>query len=145
MDVIKIHLGTEFDDTRDPMEQVMDDMLHLRRAFVPRSGSGWSPPTDLYETAGEIVILAEMAGLRSEEIQVVMDRETLKISGYRANPIHDPNRKVHQMELDFGPFERRVKFRVPVDPEGIQAVYRDGFLMIRVPKFPEFSREIRVR
>jgi HSP20 family protein len=144
MDRIKIHLGRGFEEMESQVEQMMDDMLHLRRAFVPRSGQCWGPPMDLYETQAQIIILMEMAGLKSDQIQVIMDRGMLKISGLRANPIQEPDRRVHQMELDFGPFERRVRVRVPVVLDGIEATYRDGFLVIRVPKAQPREREIPV-
>ena len=145
MGVIKIRLAKELDDMRDPMEHMVEEMLHLRRTFVPRSGACWAPPTDLYETREEIIVMAEMAGLKNDEIQVVIDGGLLRISGRRANPIQDIERQVHQMEIDFGPFERKIRIRVPVESDRIQAVYRDGFLIIRVPKSPELSREIRVK
>lgn len=146
MDVSKIDLTRGLEDMQDQMERMMEEMAqHLSRSFSPRSASGFAPPMDLYETPEEIVILVEMAGMRSEEIQVVVDRGVLRIFGVRTSPVCDPRRRVHQMEIDFGPFERRVRIRVPVDEERIQAVYRDGFLMIRVPKSPEVSREVPIR
>jgi HSP20 family protein len=99
---------------------------------------------DLYETHEEIIILAEMAGLTSDGIQVVMDQGMLRITGVRTNPVQDPERRVHQMELDFGPFDRRVRVRVPIVLDGIQATYREGFLMIRIPKAERKDREITV-
>jgi HSP20 family protein len=145
MSVIKIDLGKDFRRVRDEMEQVIDDMLQARRSFAACSGARWAPPMDLYETPSEIIVLAEMAGLKSEEIQVLMDGDILKISGVRANPRCEPNRRVHQMEIDFGPFERKVRLRMPIDAERVQAVYRDGFLTIRIPKAQELSREISVK
>ncbi len=142
----KIGIRRGLEDMQDQMERMMEEVAqHLSRSFLPGSSSGFAPPMDLYETPEEILILVEMAGMRSEEIQVVMDRGVLRISGVRTNPICEPNRRVHQMEIDFGPFERRVRIRVPVQEENIQALYRDGFLMIRVPKGPELSREIFVK
>ncbi|MEJ5377267.1 MAG: Hsp20/alpha crystallin family protein [bacterium] len=147
MDVIKkIGIRRGLEDMQDQMERMMEEVAqHLSRSFFPRSSPGFAPPMDLYETPEEILILVEMAGMRSEEIQVIMDRGVLRISGVRTNPVCDPQRRVHQMEIDFGPFERSVRIRVPVQEEKIQAVYRDGFLMIRVPKGPELSREILVK
>lgn len=142
----KTRIPRGLEDMQDQMWRMMEEVAqHLSRSFLPGSSCGFAPPMDLYETPEEIVILVEMAGMRSEEIQVVMDRGVLRISGVRTNPIGDPGRRIHQMEIDFGPFERRIRIRVPVQEEKIQALYRDGFLMIRVPKGPELSREILVK
>ncbi len=147
MEVIKkVGIQRGLEDMQDQMERMMEEVVqHLSRSFLPGSPSGFAPPMDLYETPEEILILVEMAGMRSEEIQVLIDTGVLRISGVRTNPICDPQRRVHQMEIDFGPFERRIRIRVPVQEEKIQAVYRDGFLLIRVPKGAELSREILVK
>lgn len=146
MDVVKIEFFEGTEELHEKMERMMEEMVqHLSRSFAPRSGSRWAPPMDLYETAEEIIILVEMAGMKSEEIQVIIDRGVIRIAGVRTAPIPDPCRRVHQMEIDFGPFERRVRIRVPIDQERIQATYKDGFLMIRIPKAPELSREISVK
>jgi len=146
MDIVKIDLLGGLQEVEEKMELIMEEMAqHISRSFAPRSISGWAPPMDLYETPEEIVILVEMAGMKSEEIQVVVEKGIIKIAGVRNNPIADPKRRVHQMEIDFGPFERRVRIRVPIDEDRIQAVYKDGFLIIKVPKGPELSTEIIVK
>ncbi len=146
MDIVKIDLLGGLQEVEEKMELIMEEMAqHISRSFAPRSISGWAPPMDLYETSEEIVILVEMAGMKSDEIQVVVEKGVIKIAGVRNNPIAGPKRRVHQMEIDFGPFERRVRIRVPIDEGRIQAVYKDGFLIITVPKGPELSKEIIVK
>jgi HSP20 family protein len=145
MSFIKIHLGKGMEDVRDQVEQMMDNMLHLRRCFASGSGACWAPPTDIYETQEEILLLMEAAGLKAEEIQVVFDQGVLWVSGTRVSPMRDPERSFHQMEIDFGPFERRVRIRVDIDPDRIQAVYREGFLIIHLTKAAQVDREIPVK
>jgi len=145
MSFIKIHLGKGMEEVRDHMEQMIDDMLHLRRCFASGTGVCWAPPTDIYETQEEVLLVMEAAGLKAEEIQVVLDQGLMRISGTRVSPIQEPNRSFHQMEIDFGPFERRVRIRLDIDPERIQAVYREGFLIIRLHKAAPVDREIPVK
>ena len=142
MDRIEIQLGKGIKEMAD---QMMDEMCQLTRAFVPRRGTCWVPPMDVYETPNEFIVLTEIAGLHKEDIQVTMDRDVLRISGRRLNPIQDPQRRVLQMEVDFGPFERVVRVRTPVVAEEIRAVYREGLLTIRMPKAPRTDREIKVQ
>lgn len=144
MDVIEINLGKGIEQMRDQVDQMMDEMCQLTRAFVPRRGTCWVPPMDVYETSEEFIILAEMAGLHKDDIQVTVDRDVLRITGRRHNPIQDPERRVHRMEVDFGPFERTLRIRTPIVAEEIRAVYRDGLLQIRMPKAQRVDREIRV-
>jgi HSP20 family molecular chaperone IbpA len=48
------------------------------------------------------------------------------------------------MEIEIDPFERRIRLRVPVDMSGIQAVYKEGFLTVRLPKAQENKRGVHV-
>jgi HSP20 family protein len=144
MDLIKIHFGKGMESMRDQMEQVIDEMLHLSRACVPRTSTCWAPPADIYETEEEIIILMEMAGLKKEDIEVFLDQGILRVSGRRANPIQDTHLRVHQLDVDFGPFERMIRIKVPVDPEKTSAIYQEGFLVIRVRKAAPLKSDIRV-
>jgi HSP20 family protein len=144
MDMIEIHLGKEIDEMRDQMEQMVEEMCQLTRTFAPRGGASWAPPMDMYETPEEFIILVEMAGLHKEDIRVTVDQGVLRISGRRLNPIQDAQRRVHQMEVDFGPFQRTARMRTPILAEETRAIYREGFLLIRVPKAFKTNRQIRV-
>jgi len=144
MDLIKIHFGKGIREMRDQMEHMMDEMLHLSRACLPRSSTCWTPPTDVYETQEEIILLMEMAGLKKDQIEVCIDQGVLRVSGQRINPIKDPHRRVHQMSVDFGPFERTIRIQAHIDPDRISAIYQEGFLVIRVAKDVPVRSEIRV-
>jgi HSP20 family protein len=144
MDKIEIRLGKGLGDMRDQMDNMLDEMCQLSRAFIPRRGTCWVPPVDIFETPDEFIVLAEMAGVDKENIRVTVDQGVLKVAGKRLNPIQDPHRRVHQMEVDFGPFERMIRIRSPIATDAIQAVYRDGFLTIRMPKGNRVHREIKV-
>jgi HSP20 family protein len=131
---IEIRLEREIGRMRERMERMVDEMFHLGRTYIPRSSRGWAPPMDIYETEDEVIILVEMAGVRKEDLEVTMCEDMLLIVGKRTNPFQGDQRKVHQMEIDFGPFERRVRFMIPVRTDGINAVYQEGFLILRIPK-----------
>ncbi len=102
--------------------------------------SVWSPPTDVYETEAQFVVRVEIAGMRDDNFEVAVENNVLRIAGHR--PDHTERRAYHQMEIWFGSFEIAVELPVPVDVEGSQAEYKDGFLMITLPKTQ--SKEIKV-
>jgi HSP20 family protein len=145
MDLIEIRLGEKIEEMRDQMEQMMDEFTRTQPAFSPRASAHWIPPMDIYESNEGLLILLEMAGVSKEDIQVVMDPGVLRIYGRRPSPIQEQYSRVLRMEIDFGPFERRIRIQTPIDPDGISAVYRDGFLRIWVPKARAVEREIPVR
>jgi HSP20 family protein len=92
----------------------------------------WSPPTDLYETEQNCVIKVEVAGMRDEDFEVAFENNILMIQGYR--PDLNEKRAYHQMEIRFGRFEIGVEIPVVVDLEKAVAEYKDGFLVIILPK-----------
>lgn len=92
----------------------------------------WSPPTDIYETEENYVIKVEIAGMRDEDFDIAFENNILMISGYR--PDLSERRAYHQMEIRFGRFELALEVRVTVDMEQATAEYKDGFLMIVLPK-----------
>ena len=92
----------------------------------------WSPPTDLYETEENCVIKVEVAGMRDEDFEVAFENNILMILGHR--PDLNEKRAYHQMEIRFGRFEIAVEVPVVVDIEKALAEYKDGFLVILLPK-----------
>ena len=92
----------------------------------------WSPPTDVYETEDNYVIKVEIAGMRDEDFEVAFENNMLMISGYRSDL--NERRAYHQMEIRFGRFELAVEVPATVDMEKATAEYKDGFLLIVLPK-----------
>jgi HSP20 family protein len=92
----------------------------------------WSPPTDLYETEENCVIKVEVAGMRDEDFEVAFENNVLMIRGQRFD--QNEKRAYHQMEIRFGRFEIAVEIPVVVDIEKANADYKDGFLVVRLPK-----------
>jgi HSP20 family molecular chaperone IbpA len=92
----------------------------------------WRPPTDMYETEETIVIRVEIAGMREQDFTVALEERTLSIRGVRSDP--SERRAFHQMEIPFGEFSTEVELPSPIVPEGVEAIYREGFLQITLPK-----------
>lgn len=101
-------------------------------AWNAASRAVWQPPTDVYETAEDIVVRVELAGVDPSEVNINLSERVLIVSGVRK----DDQEKVgyHRMEISHGPFETRAMLPRRADVRGIQAEYRAGFLLVRVPK-----------
>lgn len=92
----------------------------------------WSPPTDLFETPDEYVVSVEIAGMRDSDFDVMYENGVLVITGQR--PDRTERRAYHQMEIHFGTFSSAVSLPGPVDLDRSQAEYKNGFLVVRLPK-----------
>ena len=96
----------------------------------------WRPPTDVYETEDSVIVRVEIAGMRDADFSIVLDGRYLSIRGMR--PDIQERRAYHQMEIPFGEFQTEVELASPVQAQGIDAVYTNGFLRITLPRaFPQ--------
>jgi HSP20 family protein len=98
----------------------------------PRQRKVWQPPTDVYETDDYVVVKVEIAGMRAKDFEISLNARRLTIRGGR----HDLSAKLgyQQMEIQYGSFETHVHLPKPVEEDDIEATYKDGFLVVRLPK-----------
>ena len=92
----------------------------------------WSPPTDVYETEEAYVVRVEIAGMREDDFEILLENNTLLISGSR--PDLTERRAYQQMEIRFGKFSTALNLPAAVNTDQAQAEYKDGFLTIVLPK-----------
>lgn len=118
----------------DELEVYFNEVAHGRPVGFVGSPK-WKPPTDVYETEDTLVISMDIAGVRPEEFTVEVSEGILLISGSRSLP-REGKRHYHAMEVQIGPFERRLRLPVPVEPQSLRATYDNGFLEVRLTKLP---------
>ena len=92
----------------------------------------WRPPTDVYETQTNVIVKMEIAGMRDEDLEVVIQDDLLLITGSRTDSTE--RKAYHQMEIPFGKFSVGIELTSRVDTENATAEYKDGFLTIQLPK-----------
>jgi HSP20 family protein len=89
-------------------------------------------------------VRVEISGVRGEDLRVNVDGDLVRVSGVRRVPVEAEVRRLHQMEIAFGPFERAVRIAIPFDREGVSAHLEDGFLLVTLPKSLPQRRKIEV-
>ncbi len=94
----------------------------------------WKPPTDVYETDTDFVVILELAQMQPDEVSITFQNGILFIRGIRKSVPSNEQRQYHKMEINYGPFERRVAITEDVDINQLTAVYKEGFLEIKLPK-----------
>ena len=99
----------------------------------PAGSPAAHPPVNVYETSGELVLTAELPGVPLETLDLSVDGDRLTLRGER--PIAVPEgARVHRRERRAGAFERVLVLPAEVDAAAIQAVYRSGILLVKIPK-----------
>lgn len=126
------------------MERLLGDFTSRKPPSVRFSPRAWEPAIDVYETADEVVVLVELAGLKQEEIEVVVHGNVLVVKGERRDIKQGIKRSYYQMEILWGPFERGITLPVAVDSSQTKAYYEAGFLEIVLPKLQQEQRRHKV-
>ncbi len=103
--------------------------------FCP--GEVWSPAVNAYEYPEDYRIVVELAGVRTEDLDLRIEDDALILSGVRATPgapQQGETARLHTMEIDHGRFSRKLPLPADIVPEGVEANYRNGYLWIRLPR-----------
>lgn len=120
-------------------------LVELYGEFPDRlRGDRWQPSADVFETAAEVVIRFEVAGVRGEDLRVNVEGSVLRLRGVRRTPRSEPIDQLQQMEISFGPFEREITIQASFEPDAIRARLVDGFLEVRIPKQNPSKRKLEV-
>jgi len=126
--------GRDFESVQQRMEKMLDSIFDDMRPTMFSPEKVWKPPVDIYETAEEVIVVVEVAGMNRNNITVTLENNLLKISGTRPDYSPSTKKRIHQMEIDYGKFERIVKIAIPIDTDNTSAQYKEGFLRITIPK-----------
>lgn len=104
----------------------------LGGAGEPTTGR-WAPNTDVYSTDAGLVVKVELAGMKSDSLEIVVDGSRLRISGTRPDCCRAAQCNFLVMEITYGPFETVLDLPPGYDLNAAKAIYVNGFLRIDVP------------
>ena len=136
----------------DEMDRAFDTLMHrgwLRpfRDLWPE----WQPFTsdvevqvprvDLIDREAEVFVRAEVPGIEKEHLEVDLSGELLTIRGERHKEEKTEEGNVYRAEIARGTFVRTLRLPAEVDPEKIEATFKDGLLEIHLPKVETTKRQ----
>lgn len=121
---------------RAEMDRLFDSLLREPWGAWdwPLSRRGWSPPIDIGETEQEVIIRAEVPGLKPADLQVTVSGNHLILSGEKKESTEKKGEGFVHTESRFGAFRRAIPLPETVDAENVQAEYADGVLTVRLKK-----------
>jgi HSP20 family protein len=105
----------------------------------------WAPALDLYENKDNLVVTAELPGMKKEDIDISLHEDNLVIAGERKEEKQYGENETQRAERFYGRFQRSIALPKKVDVGAIKASYKDGILTVTLPKSPEAKpRQIEV-
>ena len=116
-------------DTLMSLQQALDSFRASSWLDAGLSGGGAYPPINVFRKGGDFVLIAEVPGVKKEDIEVQVKGRTVRIAGAKS-VVYSGNSAVHRRERLAGRFDRAVSLPIEIDPERVQAECRDGVLAL---------------
>jgi HSP20 family protein len=120
---------------------------NLSRAFGDEgiARGAWNPSVDIYENKDQIVLEAELPGMRREDFDLSIENNVLTLRGERRFEKKEESDNYHRVERSYGSFTRSFTLPQTVSAETAVAEYRNGVLRVTLPKREEVkARRIEV-
>jgi HSP20 family protein len=121
---------------------------NLTRAFGDEGiGRGaWAPSVDIYENKDQIVLEAELPGMKQEDFNLSIENNVITLRGERKFEKTEENDNYHRVERSYGSFTRSFTLPQTVSGEGATAEYSNGVLRVTLPKREETkARRIEIK
>lgn len=139
---VKTHRFTEpkvwFEDFRNDLEQFWEKPWGaFGRKFKDMETMPWTPKLDVFRTDGELVVKADLPGMKKEDVTVTLEEGDLILKGERKEEKEFKEEDVYRAERIYGAFFRRLPLDFEVDPAKVNAKFIDGVLEIRLPMPPQ--------
>jgi HSP20 family protein len=137
MDYIKIRFGNDFGTSDSGFDKTIEDMFRSINPMFSLSERVWKPQMDIYETSEEVIILAEVAGVDKENLEVEISSRAIRIRGNREEAPRVENTTYRLAEIQYGTFERILYLPALIDTDKVSASYLNGFLQVRLAKLSQ--------
>ena len=106
-------------------------------------GSAFSPSLDLSETDSEFKVSAELPGLDENDVNVSLAHNVLTISGEKKDEHEEEKENFRRIERSYGSFKRSVALPEEVDPDNVEATFKNGVLTVVLPKTTKAQEEVK--
>ena len=114
-------------------QQALDSLRTSRWLDSGPSAGGAYPPINVFRNGDGIVIIAEVPGVRKDDLRIEVKGKTIRISG--AKSLHSGDKaSVHRRERQSGTFDRAMTVPMEIDAGGAKAECRDGILALWLPR-----------
>ena len=124
----------ELEEVSDRLNRVLTRGARGRNENEAMTVADWIPLVDISETTTEYVIKAEIPEVKKEDVKVTLEHGVLTVQGIRRQEAEEKGKKYHRVERSYGSFVRSFSLPDLVDDAQVQAVFKEGILMLHLPK-----------
>ena len=129
-------------ETKELQKQSAQTPVETERT---RNGKVYVPKVDIYETKEAIILVADMPGVDQKTVDVVLDKNTLTISG-TSEPLSFKDYSIGYCEYDVGDYQRAFTISDEVDKDKIEATVKNGVLRLILCKAEKVkARKIAIK
>lgn len=135
----------EFERLTTEIEEMFLRFYTAPRLRMMKAGA-FQPLADVFfdRKARAVTVKLELPGITPDQVQMSLQSKTLVIEGVRVEPQKEGEKVYQQMEIDYGPFRRKIMLPVAVNIRRSRARYEDGFLTIELPVVKKESPAVKV-
>ena len=126
-----------------PLSNTLDALLALQEAMDVAQNTGYFegmttntgvfPPVNIFEKGGDLVLVAELPGIKKEDLQLQVKGNTVRLAGERTIN-YGENISYHRVERNSAKFDRTLKLPINIETGQVKAEYKDGILVISLPR-----------
>jgi HSP20 family protein len=147
MSIIKYDPFRELRSLQDEMNRLFMSNYSQRNASEEGFSSGaWNPQVDIFENKNEIVLEAELPGMKPEDVNISIENNVLTMHGERKFEKKDEKDNFHRVERSYGSFTRSFTLPPTVASESANAEFENGILRLTLAKREEAKpRRIEIK
>jgi HSP20 family protein len=129
---------TEIETLREQLDKVFDQ----RAATRDNSEATWMPALEFVDAGDNFVLKAQLPGIDPKDVDIQVTREAISISGERRYENTDEKSGYVRSEFRYGKFHRVLTLPAHIQNDSVQAEYKDGILMLTLPKVTEARNKV---
>jgi HSP20 family protein len=118
----------------ESMRREMDRIWDRFSRESSTSERDWNPSLDLMETEASLVAEVEVPGINPDDIDISVTSDMLTVTGEKKQQTDEQEKNYHVLERAYGRFSRSIPLPTAVNPDRVEARYKDGILRITMGK-----------
>lgn len=128
----------------DPRGWLTPFFSDIDSALAGAASHIWSPAIDVVKENGDLIVRADVPGMKPDEIDIEIEDDVLTLSGEHTEEKEEKEGRYMRRERSTGSFRRSIGLPASVKPSDIQAVCKEGVLEVKIP-IPEVEEKKSVK